>query len=257
MFISHELTIFNNHGGDNMETRLTMAEYNKIISTNKDKYNEYQKRYAEIKNKIQVRWYKLQDNKHLVMHFKIPSEKTRLMYDTLIEFCTTYTDANSIKRCELKVFSNCPSWVFMNARAAHEKSMDISWANNLFNKDTLKPPDEGKEASNDIRLEKGLCFAIIYLKELNEITLMGKARTALPIKSGNDLAVFIRNSDWVMEKRGQYKSEEDFKKLLQKFSPVKISNAQTKRAGMSTSKTITTTKTTSSRTRSVAKTKKI
>ena len=69
---------------------------------------------------------------------------------------------------------------------------------------------------------------------------------------GEDLSKFIRNSDWVMEKRGQYKSEQDFRKLLEKFSPVKISNAQTKRAGMSTSKTSTTTKI-----KSVSKTKKI
>jgi hypothetical protein len=240
-----------------METRLSVPEYNKLMAANKDKSADYQKRYNDIQKKIHVRWYKLQDNRHTVMHFKIPSEKSKLMYDTLIEFYTEYTDSNSLRRCEIKVFSNCPSWVFMNARVAHEKNMDISWANGLFNKETLKPPEEGKEVPDNIRLEKGLCFAIIHLKSMNDITLMSKARNAIPIKNGDQLSYFIRNSDWIMEKRGQYKSDEEFKKLLQKFSPVKISNAQTKRAGMSTSKTITTTKVSSSRTKSVAKTKKI
>jgi hypothetical protein len=86
---------------------------------------------------------------------------------------------------------------------------------------------------------------------------MAKAKTALLIRNGETLSKFIRNSDWIMEKRGQYKSEQDFKKLLEKFSPVKISQAQTKRAGMSTSKTIKTTKVASIKTKSVAKTKKI
>ena len=240
-----------------MEMRLNMSEYNKLANSKKDKYKEYEKRYNEIKNKIVVRWYKLHDSKHLVLHFKIPSEKTRLMYDTLIEFYTGYTDANSIKRAEMKVFSNCPSWVFMNARYAKEHNMDISWANDLFNKETLAPPEEGTEPKAELSIEKGLAFAIIYLKSLTDVTLMSKAKTALLIRNGETLSKFIRNSDWIMEKRGQYKSEQDFKKLLEKFSPVKVSQAQTKRAGMSTSKTIKTTKVSSTKTKSVAKTKKI
>lgn len=240
-----------------MENRLSIPEYNKIADMNKDKYKEYERRYEDIKNKVHIRWYKLLDNKHLVMHFKIPSEKSKLMYDTLIEFYTTYTDANALKRCEIKVFSNCPSWVFMNARVAMEKHMDISWANELFNKETLKPPEEGKETPTEIRLEKGLAFAIIHIKRMDNVELMAKAKTAMVIPNGKTLSSFIRNSDWVMEKRGQYKSEQDFKKLLEKFSPVKVSQAQTKRAGMSTSKTIKTTKVASTKTKSVAKTKKI
>lgn len=240
-----------------MEARLSVPEYTKICNANKNKYQEYERRYNEIKNKIVVRWYKLLDSKHLVMHFKIPSEKSKLMYDTLIEFYTTYTDANSIKRCEIKVFSNCPSWVYMNARVAHTKNMDIDWANDLFNKETLKPPEEGKEDPDNIRLEKALTFAMIHLKNMSDLTLMTKAKSAMHIPNGNTLAKFIRNSDWVMEKRGQAKSEQDFKKLLEKFSPVKVSQAQTKRTGMSTSKTIKTTKVASIKTKSVAKTKKI
>lgn len=240
-----------------MESRLSIPEYNKLINANKDKYKEYESRYNEIRKRITVRWYKLLNSKHIVMHFKIPSEKSKLMYDTLIEFYTNFTDANSLRRCEIKVFSNCPSWVYMNARIANKNNMDIDWAISLFNKEALKPPEEGKEVADNIRLEKGLCFAMIHLKEMNDVTLMSKAKTAMPIRNGEDLSKFIRNSDWVMEKRGQYKSEQDFRKLLEKFSPVKISNAQTKRAGISTSKTTTTTKVSSSRTKSVAKTKKI
>ena len=240
-----------------MEARLSISEYMKLANDNKDKLNEYEKRYEEIKNKIVVRWYKLNNSKHLVMHFKIPSEKSKLMYDTLIEFYTEFTDANSIRRSEIKVFSNCPSWVYMNARVAHKLSMDIDWAIDLFNKETLKPPEEGKEDPDKIRIEKGLAFAIIHLKKMNDVTLMAKSKGAMHIHNGETLARFIRNSDWVMETRGQAKSEQDFRKLLEKFSPVKISQAQTKRAGMSTSKTIKTTRVASTKTKSVAKTKKI
>lgn len=240
-----------------MQNRLSVSEYMKIADANRPKFKEYEKRYEEIKNKIEVRWYRLQDSKHTVMHFKIPSEKSRLMYDTLIEFYTTYTDANSIKRAEIKVFSNCPSWVYMNARTAKNLNMDIDWANDLFNKETLKPPEEGKAEATEIRLEKALAFAIIHLKKMDDVVLMSKAKSAFPIHNGNTLSKFIRTSDWIMEKRGQAKSEQDFRKLLDKFSPVKVSQAQTKRAGMSTSKTIKTTKVASTKTKSVSKTKKI
>ena len=254
------MNIFNYNwlnGGDTMQNRLTIGEYMKIADANKAKYKEYEKRYEEIKNKIDVKWYKLQDSKHIVMHFKIPSEKSKLMYDTLIEFYTAFTDANSLKRAEIKVFSNCPSWVYMNARVAKNLNMDIDWANDLFNKETLKPPEEGKEDATQIRLEKALAFAIIHIKRMDDITLMSKAKGAFPMRNGSALAKFIRNADWIMEKRGQAKSEQDFMKLLQKFSPVKVTQAQTKRAGMSTSKTTKTTKISSTKTKSVAKTKKI
>ena len=240
-----------------METRLTIPEYTKMLNNKKDKYREYENRYMEIKNKIVVRWYKLQDSKHLVMHFKIPSEKTKLMYDTLIEFYTNNTDANSIRRSEIKVFSNCPSWVFMNARYAKDHNMDIDWANGLFNKETLAPPTEDSKPKEELSIEKSLAFSIIHIKNMSDITLMAKAKSAFPMHNGDMLSKFIRNSDWIMEKRGQAKSEQDFRKLLEKFSPIKVSQAQTKRAGMSTAKTIKTTKVISNKTKSVAKTKKI
>lgn len=240
-----------------MNIRLSVSEYIKLLNTKKDKYREYESRYNEIKNKIVVRWYKLGDSKHLVMHFKIPSEKTKLMYDTLIEFVTEYTDASTLKRCEIKVFSNCPSWVFMNARFAKDNNMDISWANDLFGKETLQPPKEDEKPKTELSIEKSAAFAIIHLKQMSDINLMAKAKSAMHIKNGETLSNFIRNSDWIMEKRGQYKSEQEFKKLLEKFSPVKVSQTQTKRAGMSTSKTIKTTKVSSLKTKSVTKTKKI
>ena len=213
-----------------MEKRLTIKEYFKLTSKS-NKVGEYNSRYNSIKDKVVIKWYKLKDNGHLVMHFKVPSEKTpKLMYDTLIEFYTNNTSASSIKNSEIKVFSNCPSYVFMNARVAKNLNMDIDWANGLFSKETLAPPPEDKADSvpTEIRIERGLYFPMYHLKQLSDIEIMNNAKSAKTIPNGKMLAVFIRDSDWVMEKRGQYGTIKKIEKNISKLNPFKNTTQKSK-----------------------------
>lgn len=237
--------------------RLTIKEYFNIIDSTKEK--DYINRYNAIKNSVQIKWYRLTYNNHLVLHFKVPSEKSkRLMYDTLVEFCTTNMNASSIRQSEIKVFSNCPSYVFMNARVAHNNNYDIEWANGLFAKETLAPPPEDKadKVPTEIRIERGLFFAIYHIKQMSDIEIMHKAMGAIRIPNGKALALFIKDQDWVMEKRGQIADEKKLKNLIEKLSPVK---SQNRKVGVSklqnTTKTIKSA--TSKKTSKTTKTKKI
>lgn len=142
------------------------------------------------------------------------------MYDTLIEFCTSSITPYSLKNCDIKVFSNCPSYVFMNARFASMNGLSIIWAEPLFNKETLKVPDQNDDKTKlptDIRIERGLFFALYHVSKLTDIELMAFAQKAYKVPNGNTITMFIRNQDWVMEKRGKVGAEFKFDKLYQKM----------------------------------------
>lgn len=205
--------------------KLSIREYLKKPFDSQKK-TEYINRYNSIKYHISIKWFKLTSNNHLVMHFKIPSEKsTKIMYDTLIEFCTTSNTPYTLKNCDIKVFSNCPSYVFMNARFASLNSLSIIWAEPLYSKDTLKLPSEEelktKPLPIDIKIEKGLFFAIYHVSKLSDIELMAYTQKAFKINSGEMITAFIRNQDWVMEKRGKVGAEFTFDKLYKQLGITK------------------------------------
>ena len=201
--------------------QLTLREYFKIVSSN-NKFTEYTGRYHSIKGNVVVKWFKLKDCGHMVLHYKIPSEKRKnLMYDTLIEFCTDRLTDNALRNAPIRVFSNCPSYVFMNARFADMNGFSIPWANPLFNKETLERPSEEDQAKlpTEIRIERGLFFPLFHAKNMSAIQVMDCATNALPIKNGEELTKFIKSQDWVLEKRGQAPDMKRMADILEKFNP--------------------------------------
>ena len=201
--------------------QLTLREYFKIVS-NHNKFTEYTGRYHSIKGTVIVKWFKLKDCGHMVLHYKIPSEKRKnLMYDTLIEFCTPRLTDNALRNAPIRVFSNCPSYVFMNARFADMNGFAIPWANPLFNKETLERPSEEDQAKlpTEIRIERGLFFPLFHAKNMSAIQVMDCATKALSIKNGEELTKFIKSQDWVLEKRGQAADMKRMGDILDKFNP--------------------------------------
>lgn len=201
--------------------QLTLREYFKIVSAH-NKFTEYVGRYHNLANKVVVKWFKLKDCNHMVLHFKIPSEKrTNLMYDTLIEFCTTRLTDSALRNAPIRVFSNCPSYVFMNARFADMNGFSIPWANPLFSKETLERPaeDQQDKLPTELRIERGLFFPLYHAKNMSPIQVMDCANKALPIKNGEELTRFIKSQDWVLEKRGQAADMKRMGEILEKFNP--------------------------------------
>lgn len=212
---------------------MTINQYLKMAK-DAGKLDDYTKRYNEISRKANVIWYKLLDTGHFVLHFKIPSEKKKfVMYDTLIEFETSNINALAIKRANIKVFSNCPSYVFMNAKWANENGLAVQWSNDLFNKQTLDPvyteeeqaARAKKEPQTSLKIERGLFFPILHVSKMTNTILTTSATTAIPIPSGALLTKFIKSADWVLEKRGQQSSLEKLQQAMKQFDPFKKSKS--------------------------------
>ena len=207
--------------------KLTLNSYLRKVEASDSTKDKYRKRFAEVEKKIISRWYQIQSTDRICVHVKIPSEKTNLMYDVLIEFPFNISSGSyrDFRNSEIKVFSNCPSFVFMNARVFERKHFLLSWAKDLYNKDTLAPPPEDKkeeELNKDVVYEKSLYFAALHLDKLNPVEMLTLLTDATKMPNPDSIIKYIRNTDWAMERRGQlYKRErekKDFKKKVQSIT---------------------------------------
>lgn len=193
--------------------KLTLSLYLRKVEATDETKAKYRQRYKEVQGKIVSRWYYVKATHKIVAQVKIPSEKTSMMYDVLIEFPFGKSDGTyrDFRNDEIRVFSNCPSFVYMNARVFERKGFLINWAKDLYNKETLAPPPKDKEEeelTKDVKYEKSLYFAAIYLCSLNAIQVLKFIHDAMTMPNNDIIIKFIRSSDWAMEKRGkEYQAE--------------------------------------------------
>lgn len=217
--------------------KLTLSLYLRKVEVDDQTKAKYRKRFEEVQDKIIARWYYVKATSRIVAQIKIPSEKTNMMYDVLIEFPFGKSDASyrDFRNSEIKVFSNCPSFVFMNARVFERKGFLINWAKDLYNKETLSPPPEDKkeeELEKDVKYEKSLYFAALYLDRFNAIEILTFLKNANAMPNNDNIVKFIKSSDWTMEKRGKAyygelkrKENKAFRSLIPSLSrPSKVKN---------------------------------
>ena len=186
---------------------LTIKNYMKILDATPEKRSEYDRRYESIADQITAKWYSFQN--HVVLHTKIPSEKTgKVSYDVILEFTVgVSTTLKDFINAKVNVFSNCPSFIFTNARYCYEHGMGISWAKSLMNQATLEakkedsPDKDSKETQTAIKCEKSLYFAMKYLMRLNAIELFTALNGATKVFSTHAILSHIKNADKTMDKR--------------------------------------------------------
>ena len=65
------------------------------------------------------------------------------------------------------------------------------------------------------------------MNQLNDIELMACAQKAYKVPNGETITTFIRNQDWVMEKRGKVGAEFKFDNLYKKFGIQKKKDSST------------------------------
>ena len=201
--------------------KLSLNLYLQKVEADADTKDKYRKRFEEVQGKILSRWYFVKATKRIVVQIKIPSEKANLMYDVLIEFPFGKSDGSykNFRNSEIRVFSNCPSFVYMNARVFERKGFLITWAKDLYNKETLAPPPDDKkeeELQKDVRYEKSLYFAALYLDKFNAIQILTFLNNADAMPNNENIVRFIKTSDWAMEKRGKAYQAELKKKEVQR-----------------------------------------
>ena len=186
---------------------LTIKNYMKILDATPEKRSEYDRRYEAIADQITAKWYSFQS--HIVLHTKIPSEKTgKVSYDVILEFTVgVSTTLKDFVNAKVNVFSNCPSFIFTNAKFCYEHGMGINWAKPLLNQATLEAKREDasaentKEPQSTIKCEKSLYFAMKYLMRLNAIELFTALNGASKVHTSAAILMHIKNADKTMEKR--------------------------------------------------------
>lgn len=195
----------------------TLGNYLRRVEADPKVKSNYKERYKEISNQIESTWYIIGDKGPLVIHLRIPSEKVdNVFYDTLFEFATgKNTTLKDFRQSEVKIFSNCPSFVYMNAKICKEKGYLVPWASVLINprafedgKKDAKEESSSKDKPNDVRYEKSLYFSALYLNALNPIDILKKISRAHKVASERFIINKIKDTSWVEGNRSFQSAKE-------------------------------------------------
>ncbi len=184
---------------------LTIKNYMKIVDASPDKLKEYNERYAAVKNSITNRWYSV--GKKLILHTKIPSEKDpKIYYDVLLEFpVDAQSSVKNFRNASMRVFSNCPSFAFINYHYCRTHNMSITWADGLYGPNAKKEPSADKEPQELIRCEKSLYFAVKFINDMDNIALLTSMGSATKLLNERAVLIHIRKADKVLVKRASVK----------------------------------------------------
>lgn len=194
---------------------------------------KFDAQYADIKSKIKVKWYCI-NQKYYVAHVLIPSLSIdRLFYDVLLEFDIDTIPKNSIVINDgaMRVFSNCPSFTFTYAHVYLEQGDLINWVKHKYSKKVRKLDPTQRNPQKVYSYERSLYFAIKYITSEGR-NYKGKITNGMiMLENPKTIANLIRTPEEILElydmgkKRlpeKDKKPEEDGKKSPQQ--PKKKSN---------------------------------
>lgn len=195
--------------------KLTLSLYLRKVEADQKTKDTYRQRYQEVRDKIRSRWFSITSIGHMVVYLKIPSEKVDVNYDVLIEFpfgknSGTY---RGFRNSNIKVYSNCPSFVYINARVFDRKGFLIPWTKQLYDAKTFEPPPKEKmeeELKKDVKYEKSLYFAALYLDELNAIQVLTEMSESVQLPTPAAISQIMKSPDQVLRTRNR--KEEKAKK---------------------------------------------
>lgn len=187
----------------------TLSNYLKNKEADPKKLSEYRTRYKTVKSKITSKWYIDKSTGCIVIAMKIPSEKANnYFYDVIFELKGTSANDTSrkLKMAPIRVYSNCPSFVYTNANLFKKKGWMIEWATSLYDPKALadpeKPKDKEKKQTNDsVVYEKSLFFAASYLHDLNPIAILTNVNAATVAVNTNQILLFVKGSQKALEHR--------------------------------------------------------
>lgn len=198
--------------------KLTLSQYLRKVEVDQKTKDNYRQRYQEVRDKITSRWFTISSLNHMVVYLRIPSEKVNVFYDVLIEFpfgknSGTY---RGFRNSNIKVYSNCPSFVFINARVFDRKGFLIPWTKHLYDAKTFEPPPPEKmeeELKKDVKYEKSLYFAALYLDELDAIQVLTEIQESVQVPTPPSIVQIMKSPEQVL--RSRTRKEEKQKKKEQ------------------------------------------
>ena len=168
---------------------MTILEYltNKDTKSDREKYDKY---YSLMAKQIKHQIYKYRDS--VIYHVIIPSSKPgTVSYDVIIEIKTLalHPGDAAIDRLPIKVFSNCPSFVFGHAFNIKKAGWFCNWLSQKLSFNALNSMPRSDEIKP---IEKSLYLAIKYIhrNQLDQISVY--KTTGRNMSSLNEIDKLVR-----------------------------------------------------------------
>lgn len=213
--------------------------------------------YATLRGKISIRWYKL-SKKYLIAHIRVPSKSVeRLFYDVLLEFDIDTIPKNKsvINEGSVRVFSNCPSFVYTYANVFDKEKNFISWCKKKYPKEIFSKDPKKRNPMKIVNYERSLYFATRYL--LSEGRNYKGKIDLITIKQDSYAQILnkVKSSDEILEIYNRHKRIEKPQEKKEKETPPK--REVKSRSFFKQKKGVTRKVKTTKQVKSVKKTKKI
>lgn len=210
-----------------------MGKGSSIINSTEIK-NSLNSQFDIIKDRIKSIWY--DKGNSYICHVTIPSKSlNELKYDVILEFNmdSINTSDTSINNAIMKVFSNCPSFVFTYAYAFNKQNGLCDWLKGKYNKKVLDKEPIERNRYNIIGYEKSIYLACKFILSNGNNKLTNIKNRAVPINSYVPVSNLISTDEQISEKykklNTKRKEEENKEKeKIKTSSNDRVSNAQNK-----------------------------
>ena len=128
---------------------------------------KYQHDLLSVNDDIKYRWYTIKD-KYLYCHVSLPSQNTKgVYYDVVIEFDIGNNTKNlgNLLESPIRVFSNCPSFIFTYANVFDTYGLLIPWLKDKLNSSVYRKDPEVRNPYKMISFEKSIYLSLLYLSK--------------------------------------------------------------------------------------------
>lgn len=183
------------------------------IINNTEIKNSLNTQFDIIRDRIKYIWY-VRSNFY-ICHIMIPSKSlNELRYDVILEFNMDSTDNNdnSINNAVMKVFSNCPSFVFTYAYAFNKQNSLCDWLKNKYNKKVLDKEPVERNRYNIISYEKSIYLACKFILSNGNNKLANIKNKAIPLTNYFHVSNLIQTDEQILERYKLLKLKEKEKK---------------------------------------------
>ena len=181
---------------------------------------ELDEQYKILYPRIKLTWYLL-GNKFHIAHLKIPSRRhERLYYDVLVQFDIESIPSNTstINNCNIKVFSNCPSFTYTYAYTFNKNKDLIEWVRRKYPSTVLLQKPSQRNPYQILNYERSLYFAFRYLTSYGRNYIEQIKSSSIKVTGYTRILSTVRSSDEIKELDGQLikKETKNTKKVISK-----------------------------------------
>lgn len=208
-----------------------------------DKMKDLEKEFETLDARFASKLYKR--HRDYIFHIVVPSaSREDVSYDVVLEFRDTQIpkDVTRLDHIPMRVFSNCPSFIFTYANAFRKYDLLCRWLENKYRPDVKKKVAEVKNQYSIIGLERSLYLSMLYIKKHNLGFIETFDMNAEKVPSLHPITSKIRTQDQIMEKSHQkvdsteFKTEPDSTKTLPTNSTTPTRNSKSSSMVKSTKK---------------------